>query len=137
MIHGIQSKDVNDAWQYAEEFITDALKHGIGEYLPEDIKLMCQDRRMQLWIKWDDDYEPIGAFVTQILNYPQLKVLLVLLLGGQTFIEWRDEVDEILIGFGKENNCKYVEFFGRKGWGNYLKDINYNEQVRMFAKEIV
>ena len=99
MIHGIQSKDVNDAWQYAEEFIVDALKHGIGEYLPEDIKLMCQDRRMQLWIKWNDK-GPIGAFVTQILNYPQLNVLLVLLLGGKTFIEWRYEVDEILIGFG-------------------------------------
>jgi hypothetical protein len=136
MIHGIQSKDVNDAWQYAEEFIVDALKHGIGEYLPEDIKLMCQDRRMQLWIKWNDK-GPIGAFVTQILNYPQLNVLLVLLLGGKTFLEWKTEIDEILIGYGKEHNCKYVEFFGRKGWKNYLKDINYNEQVRMFAKEIV
>jgi hypothetical protein len=136
MIHGIQSKDVNDAWQYAEEFIVDALKHGIGEYLPEDIKLMCQDRRMQLWIKWGDK-GPIGAFVTQILNYPQLNVLLVLLLGGKTFLEWKTEIDEILIGYGKEHNCKYVEFFGRKGWKNYLKDINYNEQVRMFAKEIV
>jgi len=136
MIQGIQSKDVGDAWQYAEKFVADALKHGIAEYVPEDIKLMCQDRRMQLWIKWDDK-GPIGAFVTQILNYPQLKVLLVLLLGGKTFIEWRDEVDEILIGFGKENDCKYIEFFGRKGWGNYLKDINYKEQVRMFAKEIV
>ena len=136
MIHGIQSKDVNDAWQYAEEFIVDALKHGIGEYLPEDIKLMCQDRRMQLWIKWGDK-GPIGAFVTQILNYPQLNVLLVLLLGGKTFLEWKTEIDEILVGYGKEHNCKYVEFFGRKGWKNYLKDINYNEQVRMFAKEIV
>jgi hypothetical protein len=136
MIHGIQSKDVNDAWQYAEEFIVDALKHGIGEYLPEDIKLMCQDRRMQLWIKWNDK-GPIGAFVTQILNYPQLNVLLVLLLGGKEFLEWREEVDELLHRFGKEHDCKYVEFFGRKGWGNYLKDINYKEQVRMFSKEIV
>jgi hypothetical protein len=91
---------------------------------------------MQLWIKWDDE-EVKGAFVTQILNYPQMKILLVLLLGGNDFIKWRDEVDEVLLKFGKEHNCKYVEFFGRKGWGNYLKDINYNEQVRMFAKEIV
>ena len=136
MIHGIQSKDVDDAWQYAEEFIVDALKHGIGEYLPEDIKLMCQDRRMQLWIKWGDK-GPIGAFVTELLNHPQLNVLLVLLLGGKTFLEWKTEIDEILVGYGKEHNCKYVEFFGRKGWKNYLKDINYNEQVRMFAKEII
>jgi hypothetical protein len=91
---------------------------------------------MQLWIKWNDK-GPIGAFVTQILNYPQLNVLLVLLLGGKEFLEWREEVDELLHRFGKEHDCKYVEFFGRKGWGNYLKDINYKEQVRMFSKEIV
>jgi dissimilatory sulfite reductase (desulfoviridin) alpha/beta subunit len=91
---------------------------------------------MQLWVKYEDDTVR-GAFVTQILNYPQMKILLVLLLGGNDFIEWRDEVDEVLFKFGKEHSCKFVEFFGRKGWGNYLKDINYKEQVRMFSKEIV
>ena len=40
------------------------------------------------------------------------------------------------IEFGKENNCEYVELFGRKGWGRMLKDINYKEQTRLFAKEI-
>ena len=136
MIQGITSQYVEQAWDYVEDYIEDALKHGIGEYTTEDIKQLCQLQQMQLWIKWDDE-EVKGAFITQILNYPQLKVLLVLLLGGNEFIKWRDEVDEVLLKFGKEHDCKYVEFFGRKGWGNYLKDINYKEQVRMFAKEIV
>ena len=136
MIQGITSDYVEQAWEYVEDYIADSLKHGVGEYTTDDIKQLCQSKQMQLWIKWDDE-EVKGAFVTQILNYPQMKILLVLLLGGNDFIKWRDEVDEILIGYGKEHNCKYVEFFGRKGWKNYLKDINYNEQVRMFAKEIV
>jgi hypothetical protein len=136
MIQGITSDYVEQAWEYVEDYIADSLKHGVGEYTTDDIKQLCQSKQMQLWIKWDDE-EVKGAFVTQILNYPQMKILLVLLLGGNDFIKWRDEVDEVLQRFGKEHNCKFVEFFGRKGWGNYLKDINYNEQVRMFAKEIV
>jgi hypothetical protein len=138
MIQGIQSAFVEQAWTYVEEYIVNSLKHGIGEYTPEDIKQACIENRMQLWVKWDDEAsDTTGAFVTQILNYPQLNVLLVLLLGGKEFLEWREEVDELLHRFGKEHDCKYVEFFGRKGWGNYLKDINYKEQVRMFSKEIV
>jgi len=136
MIQGITSDYVEQAWEYVEDYIADSLKHGVGEYTTDDIKQLCQSKQMQLWIKWDDE-EVKGAFVTQILNYPQMKILLVLLLGGNDFIKWRDEVDEVLLKFGKEHNCKYVEFFGRKGWGNYLKDINYKEQVRMFSKEIV
>jgi hypothetical protein len=49
---------------------------------------------------------------------------------------WRDEADALLNAFGKENDCEYVELFGRKGWGKVLEDINYKEQTRLFAKEI-
>jgi hypothetical protein len=136
VIQGITSDYVEQAWEYVEGYIADALKHGIGEYTTTDIKDLCQTQQMQLWVKYEDDTVR-GAFVTQILNYPQMKILLVLLLGGNDFIKWRDEVDEVLFKFGKEHSCKFVEFFGRKGWGNYLKDINYKEQVRMFSKEIV
>jgi len=136
MIQGITSDYVEQAWEYVEDYIADSLKHGVGEYTTDDIKQLCQSKQMQLWIKWDDE-EVKGAFVTQILNYPQMKILLVLLLGGNDFIKWRDEVDEVLLKFGKEHNCKFVEFFGRKGWTKFLKDINYKEQVRMLSKEIV
>jgi len=135
MIQGILSKDVEKWWSHVEPHITNSLQHGVGEYTSDDIKWACQQQEMQLWVKWNDGVQ--GAFVTQILNYPQFPILLVLLLGSKDFIDWRDEADELLKAFGKDNNCKYVEFFGRKGWGNYLKDIGYKEQTRMFSKEII
>jgi hypothetical protein len=66
-----------------------------------------------------------------------MNILLVLLLSGKEFKSWRNETDELLQRYGKENDCKYIELFGRKGWGNYLKDINYKEQVRVYSKEII
>ncbi len=110
------------------------MKYGLGEYSIADIKSSCKSKNMQLWVKIGTEVE--GAFITKISVYPQKNILCVLLLGGKEFMTWRDEADALLNAFGKENNCEYVELFGRKGWGKILKDIDYKEQTRLFAKEI-
>jgi len=135
LIEGILSKDVDMWWGYVDEYIKSALEYGIDEYTSDDIRELCKNKQMQLWIKFDKNVQ--GAFVTQILKYPQMNILLVLLLSGKEFKIWRNETDELLQRYGKENDCKYIELFGRKGWGNYLKDINYKEQVRVYSKEII
>jgi len=135
LIEGILSKDIDMWWGYVDEYIKSALEYGIDEYTSDDIRELCKNKQMQLWIKFDKNVQ--GAFVTQILKYPQMNILLVLLLSGKEFKIWRNETDELLQRYGKENDCKYIELFGRKGWGNYLKDINYKEQVRVYSKEII
>ena len=134
MIEGIKGESVEAWWPLVEEYLNAALKHGLGEYSTSDIKSACISKNMQLWVKIDKEVQ--GAFVTKISKYPQKNILCVLLLGGKKFITWRDEADALLNAFGKENNCEYVELFGRKGWGKMLKDIDYKEQTRLFAKEI-
>ena len=134
MIEGIKGESVEAWWPLVEEYLNAALKHGLGEYSASDIKSACISKNMQLWVKIDKEVQ--GAFVTKISKYPQKNILCVLLLGGKEFITWRDEADALLNAFGKENNCEYVELFGRKGWGKMLKDIDYKEQTRLFAKEI-
>ena len=134
MIEGIKGESVEAWWPLVEEYLNAALKHGLGEYSTSDIKKSCISKNMQLWVKIGTEVE--GVFVTKISKYPQKNILCVLLLVGKEFITWRDEADALLSAFGKENNCEYVELFGRKGWGRMLKDINYKEQTRLFAKEI-
>jgi hypothetical protein len=134
LIEGIKGESVETWWSLVEEYLNAALKHGLGEYSTSDIKSACISKDMQLWVKIDKEVQ--GAVVTKISKYPQKNILCVLLLGGKNFLEWRDEADALLNAFGKENNCEYVELFGRKGWGKMLKDINYKEQTRLFAKEI-
>ena len=134
MIEGIKGESVEVWWPLVEEYLIAALKHGLGEYSITDIKSACKSKNMQLWVKIGKEVE--GAFVTKISKYPQKNILCVLLLGGKEFMTWRDEADALLNAFGKQHNCEYVELFGRKGWGKVLKDINYKEQTRLFAKEI-
>jgi len=134
LIEGIKGESVEAWWPLVEEYLNTALKYSLGEYSITDIKNACISKNMQLWVKIGKQAK--GAFVTKIAKYPQKNLLIVILLGGDEFQEWRDEADALLNAFGKENNCEYVELFGRKGWGKMLKDIDYKEVTRLFAKEI-
>ena len=134
MIEGIKGESVEAWWPLVEEYLNTALEYSLGEYSITDIKNACISKNMQLWVKLGKETK--GAFVTKIAKYPQKNLLIVILLGGDEFQEWRDEADALLNAFGKENNCEYVELFGRKGWGKMLKDIDYKEVTRLFAKEI-
>jgi len=134
LIEGIKGESVEVWWPLVEEYLITALKYSLGEYSIDDIKNACISKNMQLWVKIGKKTK--GAFVTKIAKYPQKNLLIVILLGGDEFQEWRDEADALLNAFGKENNCEYVELFGRKGWGKMLKDIDYKEVTRLFAKEI-
>ncbi len=134
MIEGIKGESVEVWWPLVEEYLNTALEYSLGEYSITDIKNACISKNMQLWVKIGKKAK--GAFVTKIAKYPQKNLLIVILLGGDEFQEWRDEADALLNAFGKQNNCEYVELFGRKGWGKMLKDIDYKEVTRLFAKEI-
>ena len=134
MIEGIKGESVEVWWPLVEEYLITALEYGLGEYSIGDIKNSCISKDMQLWVKIGKETK--GAFVTKIAKYPQKNLLVVILLGGDEFQEWRDEADAVLNAFGKQHNCEYVELFGRKGWGKMLKDIDYKEVTRLFAKEI-
>lgn len=134
MIEGILSKDVDTWWPYCEEYLIAALSYGLGEYSIDDIRSACKSKNMQLWLNLSHKVE--GAFITKVAEYPQKNMLVVLLLGGDNFKEWKDEADKLLLAFGKENKCEYVELFGRKGWARELKDIDYKEQTRIMTKEI-
>jgi hypothetical protein len=134
LIEGIKGESVEVWWPLVEEYLITALEYGLGEYSIGDIKNSCISKDMQLWVKIGKGTK--GAFVTKIAKYPQKNLLVVILLGGDEFQEWRDEADAVLNAFGKQHNCEYVELFGRKGWGKMLKDIDYKEVTRLFAKEI-
>ena len=134
MIEGIRGENIDAWWHLVQEYLITALEYGLGEYSIGNIKKSCKSKDMQLWVKFDTEVR--GAFITKIAKYPQKNLLCVILLGGKEFHKWRDEADALLNAFGKEHNCEYVELFGRKGWGRALKDINYKEITRLFAKEI-
>src|ERR1700674_4629407 len=78
-IRGIPPQAVSDLWRFAEPYIKRALDHTFGEISAEDIRQMCIDTHMQLWMM-NKDKRVIGAGTTQIVCYPQMKVCRIVTL---------------------------------------------------------
>jgi hypothetical protein len=68
--------------------------------------------------------------------YENEKVLEVVLLLGDGFLEKKKEVVEHLEKFGKEHGCKAVEALSRKGLAPTLKPLGWKTKKILLRKEI-
>ena len=107
---GIPSSEVLSVWNDVEPRIRRALDVEDTGYNTEDILTSLQTRDMQLWV------HPHAVAVTQIQVLPRFKKLLLVTLGGANMDEWIQELMDLLRLFGMDNDCKYLEQHGRKGW---------------------
>lgn len=89
-------------------YIEAALKYADGSHTFEDVRDLVAQDRMHFWPG------PNSAIVTEILEYPQYKVLNFFLAGG-TLTELEQMTPHIL-AWGKEQGCKKATFLGRRGW---------------------
>jgi len=138
LIEGIKGDNIEAWWPLVQEYLISALKYSLGEYSIGDIKSACKSKNMQLWVEMGKKAE--GACVTKINQYPQKKVLVVLLAGGEIFgdrnFQLIEESEGLLTRFAKEKNCDYIQLFGRRGWIKKMNKLNYDHSRVVLTKEI-
>ena len=80
---------------------------------------------VQLW------HNPRYAAITEVINYPQRRVVLVHLASGE--LDAIVQAYEDLEKFARIVEATGIEINGRKGWTRVLKDRGFNEvAVRLF-----
>lgn len=122
-------------WDFIEKYIRSALEHASGELTAQDIKNCCEERDMQLWVV-NKDGVACGAVTTELVNYPRLRRVRVVTLGGENFDEWGELLDTILMGWGAENGAHQMEAYVRKGFMKKLSNLGYAESYITMLKDI-
>jgi hypothetical protein len=125
----VDPEDLEFIWSQVEPQISRALE---GSYSSYDIMKYIKENRMQLWISWNDGIE--ASFVTEVCDYPQIRVMRWVLAGGSNIENWLNPMKEKVESWAKKNNCQRLEIVGRKGWTKILRD--YEPQAVYFVKEI-
>jgi len=74
---------------------------------------------------------------TRIANYDYEKVLEVVLLLGDGFLEIKEEVVAHLVSFGKKHGCKAVEAWSRLGLEPTLRPLGWKKKKVLLRKEIL
>ena len=109
-------------------WIEAALAYSGGTHTFEDVAAGIESGRMQLWPADD------GCIVTEIVVYPQRKVLNGFLAGGE-MARVRDMVPHIE-EWARMQGCAATELTGRKGWERVFGPMGYRFGAVTLRKDL-
>ena len=85
---------------------------------------------MQLWVAFDND-GLCAMEVTQIINFPRKKVLMLVFTAGRRAENWLHLIDELKI-FAKQHGCTSIEGYGRPGWEKLSAPLGFKKIHTIF-----
>ena len=130
--HLLDPDDVECVWDQVEPILARAVSRSEGELKTNDILNFVIEGDMQLWIVAENK-EIIAALVTQIITYPQKRILRLVSLAGEDFNKFKHFLDMVQ-SFAIQKGCTALELWGRKGWKKLLPE--WNSKYIVYTKDI-
>ena len=114
-----------------KDWIQSALNKGGDTHDFKDIVDGIMSGNFQLWLGAN------GCAVTEIVVYPNKKVLHVFLAGGDQGqgIEQITDMHDDAMAWGKQQGCDGMTVAGRRGWKKVLASRGWKEQFTTLLKE--
>lgn len=119
---------MTDLLSVCKPWIEAALAYSGGTHTFEDVAEGIASGRMQLWPAED------GCCVTEILTYPQRKVLNGAICGGDMdrVLDMIPAIEE----WARLQGCDCVEITGRRGWTRALGPLGYRDAAVVLRKDL-
>jgi len=130
--HLIHPEEVSHIWHEVSPLLSKVTRHTEGELEPDDFLEPLTHGDMQLWIA-QDNYKLKAAMISQIITYPQKKILRLISLAGEDFEDIR-EFQEMVEAFAIRLECSALEMWGRKGWKKLLPD--WKDTYIVYTKDL-
>jgi hypothetical protein len=120
----VQPEDIAYIWEEVAPLLERTKEHSEGELETDDFLEPLTHGDMQLWIATEDQ-QMHSVMVTQIVPYPQKKILRVISIAGSDFKRLY-EFNDMVESFAVRSGCTGMELWGRKGWKKLLPDWESN-----------
>jgi len=118
---------VNTCWGKVVSYIEGAVEYTHGRYKAEDLYNMVVEGDHQLWVAYEGQ-EFKGVVLTNIMNYPQRRLLCMGFCGGVDLKDWKDPMLKLLQRYAKDVGCDAIEAFGRPGWAKIFENDGYKAE---------
>lgn len=123
----------DEAWPACRHLIAEALEYTQG-FTPEDVRVRILNGLSQLWVV-EKDMQIVACAVTEVANYPRAKSLLVWLLCGVNFEQWKECVAQLEM-FARAHGCSTIEAVGRRGFEKMVRDLGFTSPRATFVKKV-
>lgn len=105
-------------WPILSRYLRKVLEHGQEESTLTDYLTKVLVGVAQCWAVINNE-NIVGVGLTEFLQYSQHKTLHIIAFSGNNFEE-QSKVFPTVEAFAKNNGCKAIEQWGRKGWAKVL-----------------
>lgn len=117
--------------QLAPEDIIVRIKKALaldGTHTWDDLVRRCKEGNAQIF--WNEH----GAWVTEVVPFPQTKHLNVWVVAGE--LPEVMELQEKVKAFGREQGCTRMTAVARKGWKNVAREYGWSEPAVVLTQEL-
>jgi hypothetical protein len=124
----IPNHEIDSVWNQIKDYVEDAAKYTYGRFTANDIRNgIKKNLNQQLWVAHDDEVIH-GFVVTEPIDYPQLKAMIMLFIGGFVLHLWKDDMLSTIQKFAYSIGCDCIESQGRSGWERLFKNDGYKKR---------
>jgi hypothetical protein len=108
-------------WEKVESLLDAAMPVSLQRYQPIDVLAMCIQGAplTQAWMIGEGN-ELLAVMVTQVIQYPRRRGLMIFSLSGARMDEWFEKADELITTYAKHMGCDHIQAEGRRGWERVL-----------------
>ena len=129
----VPPKDVEVQWQHMLRLLAPAIARSGGRWTPNDVFNELEAGRLQCWVCIQDQlFYAVG--VTQVVEYPGLKVLCFHWVGGVDQRLWLGLLVDTAAEFATAEGCTRMEMVGRKGWERMAAPLGFRPVFVFFEK---
>lgn len=124
----VPKEHIDLIWDSIENLAKRCAKYTYGRFTAKDMLHGLLTKDQQLWIAFDDEGIH-GFWVTEVIEYPQIKTLVLHFMGGKDFYEWLPDGFPKLQKFAREMGCSKMEAYGRPGFEKLWQDYGYKKRL--------
>ena len=119
-------------WKYVRDLLAPAVERSHGRWTMEYLLAALATGTQNLWVAYDDEGYLRAAMTTQIICYPNNKMLAVQFLGGDGFDEWGDGMLSTIEDYARTCGCDGIESCARFGFWPFFKRRGYDRSYATY-----
>ena len=103
------NQEVDVVWHIVKEYFEGCAEYTYGRFTANDIRnAVKKNPNQQLWIAHEED-KIFGFVITEPMEYPQLKSLIMHFTGGTELELWKEDMLKTIQGFAYSTGCDIIE----------------------------
>jgi hypothetical protein len=99
-----------------------------------DLRISLREGSKRAIICWTE--ESVDAVAIIKVAYKPVPQLLVWAMAGDGLENWREPLQDALVGIAKELKLPRIRGYGRRGWARALKDLGWKEVSTVCELEV-